>query len=124
MKVYRDKKYKTLDVQLTDTYGNTYIEAEKRNEVLNQMGISLRDLSPEEKQKLGIRKGVQVDRLYTGSVRKATDLEEGFVILRVNGQEIEDRQQLIKTRETYEGSIQVTGFYPGYQRLFDFELRP
>jgi len=124
VKVYRDQKYKTFDVQLTDTYGNTFIEAEKRNETLNRMGISLRDLSPEEKRELGIRKGVQIDRLYAGTVRKTTDLEEGFVILKVNGQEVDDRQGIIKTLESKEGIVEVVGFYPGYQRLFSFELRP
>ena len=49
VKVYRNKKNRSFRVTLTNAYGETVILAPKRNETLNKLGLSIRDLSEKKK---------------------------------------------------------------------------
>lgn len=123
VKVYRAGEYKTLDVQLTDNMGRTEVSAPARNSLLTNLGISLADLPTDQRRAYNINYGVMVTRLSAGEIRQQTDMKQGFIILRVNGQTANSTQEVIRMLESASGNIQVDGFYPRYQRIYTYEFK-
>lgn len=123
VKIYRNGNYRDLDVQLTDNSGRTEVKAPARNEMLSELGLALADLPTDQQRMYGIDYGVQVTRLSAGKIRKQTDMKQGFVILRVNGQTAQSTQQVIDLIQKANGVIRVDGFYPRYQRIYSYEFR-
>lgn len=122
VKVYRDGGYQTFLVLLTNRNGNTDLIISNRNELLTRLGIDMRDLTAEEKSRLGIDRGVLVDKLYAGKMRQATNMQENFVILKFNGLEVEDTTELIGALEGARGEVSLIGFYPRYNRLYEYKI--
>lgn len=122
VKVYRQDRYRTLDVQLTDGNGNITVDASRRNETLNQLGVTFADVDPNVLRRYGVDQGVQVSRLYAGVLRKQTDMKEEFIVLQANGRDVANANALTKVLEQASGSIELTGFYPGYRRLYQYRF--
>lgn len=124
VKVYRDKKYRSFPVTLTNAYGETTILAPERNETLNQLGVSIRDLSQEEMSRLNIEQGILVEKLYAGKLRSQTSIREKFIILKLNNELVDTAENFTKILENSTGKMSITGFYPRYNRLntYEFEL--
>jgi serine protease Do len=61
-------------------------------EQANELGLSLRDLSPEEASRLGI-KGVFVEGVAPGSLAQRSGLRRGDIILAVNNEPVESLSQ-------------------------------
>jgi len=123
VRVYRDGQYRNFEVQLTDSYGNVEVDAARRNPVLNQLGIALEDVDQATLRSYGLEQGVKVSRLYAGLIRKQTEMEDGFVILKVNGQNVSTAAELTQWLEQAHGDIELTGFYPGYRRLYAYRFQ-
>jgi serine protease Do len=123
VKVYRSGNYETINVQLTDNMGQTEVSAPARSDLLNQLGISLADLSNKVRRAYGIDYGVKVSRLYAGRIRKQTDMRRGFIILRLNGETVRSAQQAVELMEKAQGTIEVAGFYPRYQRIYTYQFK-
>ncbi|MEO1448210.1 MAG: serine protease, partial [Bacteroidota bacterium] len=71
----------------------------------------------------GVDNGVLVSKLTAGKLRSQTKMRENFVILEVNGQTIESSQELIRTLDQTRGEVTLTGFYPGYRRVYSYAFR-
>lgn len=120
--VNRNGRQKSFSVELTNRDGNTDFIFSNRNELLTELGIELRDLYDTEKDQLGIEKGVLIHKMYAGKVRQTTNIQENFVILKMNGREIENTTELIRALEGARGEVKLVGFYPRYNRLLEYTL--
>ncbi|GAB4415361.1 MAG: trypsin-like peptidase domain-containing protein [Bacteroidia bacterium] len=120
VRFYRNGQYETRQVQLTDEYGNTFISAGTRNELLSDLGLELRDLSEAERQRIGVERGVLITRLNAGKIRSQTDLRAEFIILKINDRPVHNVGEVVSLLEKTEGKVTLSGFYPGYQRLFTY----
>jgi len=49
-------------------------------------------------------------------------MQDGFVILSINGQEVTSVQELSKVLASLEGTVQVQGFYPGSDGTYTYPL--
>ena len=123
VKIYRDGRYQTLPVQLTNEYGETEVKASHRNAFLNDIGIELRDLSETERSRLGIERGVLISRLHAGKLRSQTDIQDDFIILKVNGEPVNNAEEVIDLMQRSGSAIELTGFYPGYRRLYAYSFQ-
>ena len=90
VKVNRNGTEKTFTVTLNNREGNTEIVAQEKNETLNMLGADFETLDEETAQKLNIDGGVKVSRLYPGKLRKDTDMQEGFIITKVDGKPVKN----------------------------------
>lgn len=122
VKVYRNKKNRSFRVTLTNAYGETVILAPKRNETLNKLGLSIRDLSGEEMSRLNIERGILVEKLYAGLLRSQTSIREKFIVLKFNGELIDSAEDFTKALESSKEKVSITGFYPRYNRLQTYEF--
>jgi len=122
VKVYREGRYRTFDVQLTSQTGSTTVSAPARNELFSNLGVELRDLSAEERRAIGVERGVLVERLYAGKFRQSTDMREKFIILKVNDEAVSSSEDITRLLEGQRGTAKFTGFYPRYNRLFTYSV--
>lgn len=118
--VYRKGAIESLKVQLTDQAGGTEILAAERNDMLSDLGIHFRDLTPKELERLGSDHGIVVSKLFAGKIRQSTTMKEEFIILKVNEQVVKNTDELIAFLNTAKGKVEVTGFYPRSYQLYSY----
>ncbi len=105
LEVDRDGRRKEISVVLKDGSGNAQI-AQRREEgsVLQSLGAELTEAE----------KGVKVSRLYQGKLRQQTDLREGFIIQRINDQEVDSVEEVEDILENRKGGVMLEGVYEDY----------
>lgn len=115
----RDEQLMTKSVQLKSRSNETELitkskKANISNSVLDRLGANFESLSSEEARKLKVRGGVKVNRLKSGILADQTQMQNNFVILKVNNMPITSTEQLqnVLERLTGEGII-LEGKYPG-----------
>jgi serine protease Do len=86
------------------------------------LGAELTTLDKKKAQEYDVEGGVVVKNIKKDSPFGRTRMQDGFVILSVNGQEITSVQQLSKTIASLQGTVQVQGFYPGSDGTYTYPL--
>jgi serine protease Do len=81
---------------------------------LNEPGFELRDLSNDEKRKLGTR-GAKVITVFRNSTIAKINMEPGFIITAVNEEDIRSARDLAGRLPDLKGKIMLEGVYEGYQ---------
>jgi Do/DeqQ family serine protease len=89
------------------------------DEILSQLGIELRDLSPSEIARLG-KPGVFVEKIYRGSKIDRVNMEEGYIITRLNGKPVNDLDAFLGVLQNTEGLVVLDGFYEDYPGKFPY----
>lgn len=109
--VNRAGKEKIFNVTLKSRSGSTDIVRKETTDVFRSLGADFETLSKEKAKKLGITGGVQVKKLYAGKIRRATQMQEGFIITKVDGQEVNSVEKLAEILEHKEGGVMLEGIY-------------
>lgn len=94
-------------------------------ELLEGLGIELRDLSSKERAKIQMS-GVKVVSVRKGSKLDATNMRPDFVITRVNDRRVFSVEQVLEAMRSADGTrITLRGFYEGdkepYYYVFDLQ---
>ncbi len=116
MEVLRNGKSIELTATLQTIEGTTEVAATERGEMLSSLGAELRGLQKEDAQKLNLNGGVQISRLYAGKLRSETEIREGFIITRINGQAVRSPEDVSKVLENTKGGVMLEGIYPNDPR--------
>ena len=67
--------------------------------------------------------GAKVSKLYAGKLRQHTDIRVGFVILKINGASVDNKEDLTAMLESQKGKkIEIEGYYPGHTRLYSYSF--
>ncbi|MCR5432948.1 MAG: Do family serine endopeptidase [Bacteroidaceae bacterium] len=90
----RDKKSHTANVTLRNTQGNTKVMEEVD---MDDMGVQLKPLGDDEKQRLNISYGLIVNAIRNGKMKDA-GVTKGAIIMQVNDQKME-------TTEDWENAV-------------------
>ena len=115
--VKRSNKELDFNVTLKNRDGN--IETVKREElnIDSVLGASLKPVSEELKNQLGIKYGMEVANLGEGKLRNA-GVRQGFIITQIDGNKITNREDLIKILSNKTGGVLVEGIYPNRTRAY------
>lgn len=126
VQVQRGDDVMTLKVELKNDQGTT--ATIKNRSVPEILGATLKELSPEMKQKAGVMYGVEVTEVKNGKL-KAAGIKEGFIILTANETRIESPEMLNKIIESVlkkdpdERGLYIRGLYPNDKvRFFAIDL--
>lgn len=111
MTVNRDGKERTFDVTLKSRSGSTDIVAKETIDVFRDLGADFETLSKDKAKQLGIDGGVKVKKLYPGKIRKTTQMREGFIITKVDGQKITSVEKLADALQNKQGGVMLEGMY-------------
>ncbi len=122
-----NRKGKTLKrtATLQSIEGTTEITTTERGEMMSEVGAELRSVDKKVAQQLKIDGGVIISRLYPGKLRSETDIREGFIILRVNGQTVRTPNDVTKILQNTKGGVMLEGIYedaPQRIRYYAFGL--
>lgn len=103
--VLRSKENKTTLL----AKGNT----SKSGNLLEDLGISVNEISNLEAKKLGISGGLRVAKITDGIVKQNTNMQEGFIITAINNKPIAKKEDLEDIISENRGSgILIQGKYP------------
>lgn len=93
--VNRKGKERTFDVVLRNKQGETGPVTTAKETGIDVLGATFETLPQPQKRELGITNGVVVKKLQDGALRRAK-VPEGFIIIKVNNQRVDDPETLNK----------------------------
>jgi len=85
--------------------------------ILDEFGFELRDMTKKETLRLGT-KGVFVSAIIRGSRIERTNMDPGFIILRVNETTVENLEECIHAMEKVNGKVLLEGIYEHHPEKF------
>ena len=109
-------------VTLKDGNNNTKVTLVRGDELDQDLGISLRDLTREEERKMHVQ-GAVVTSIRRGSVVYETNMQPGFVICSVNGNRVKDAADAIEAIRNAYNKLVLDGYYEGEPDLYSYRFR-
>ncbi|MEQ1553843.1 MAG: trypsin-like peptidase domain-containing protein [Ferruginibacter sp.] len=114
----RDGKENTVSVTMKNKAGN--YEVVKAEIATDKFGADLANLDPKKAKEYGVTGGVVVKKIKENGVfDKQSRMKDGFVILKINDKTVTNIDEL-KTTIGNNKDISVSGFYPGYDGLYEY----
>jgi serine protease Do len=117
----RGGKEYTVPVTLRNNSGTT--DVVKSSSIMDKLGADLQTLAKKDASDLKVNGGVVVKAIDENGLFSKTRMEEGFIILKANGKEINNVDDFRKILENSDGSVKLEGVYPGYEGSFQYPLR-
>ena len=118
VKVLRNKKEKTLEVELKNEQGTTKVLKDADMEIL---GAAFREVPAEVKRQLRLGAGVEVTGVTDGKMKDA-GVRKGFIILKANGQTLKTVEQLENIMKEASRSTEpvlfLQGIFPSGKRAY------
>lgn len=115
--VNRDNKNIVYKVKLRNKDGKFDVVEAESAAVLTNLGASFTDPTSEELRRLGITSGLKVSSLENGKL-KAAGIREGFIITRVDKQEVRTIDDLTRIINDKKGGVLIEGIYPSGMRAY------
>lgn len=115
----RNGKENTALVTLKNKAGNYDIV--KADAVLESLGAEFSSLDSKKAREYGVSGGVIVKKINEGAINDQTRMKDGFIILKVNDKEVksvDDMKAVVGSNK----SITISGFYPGYDGVYEYPL--
>ena len=117
----RNGKENEVMVTLMNNSGNIDVV---KNSAFDKLGAELRPLDKKEAATLNVKGGIAVATISDKGLFSKTRMEEGFVILKVNGQDVKTVDEFRKiVEQAGNGSLKLEGVYPGYDGSFTYPLK-
>jgi len=109
--VNRKGKEKQFTVILNNREGNTQVVVKQTKEISDILGAELETLDASTARKLDIPGGVKVTDLGKGKLHTQTQMQEDFIITKVNGQIVKSVDELAAVLEGETGGVMLEGVY-------------
>lgn len=94
-----------------------------REQAVDQLGASFNAVDSQTAAQLGISGGVQIKSLQQGALTEQTRIKEGFIIIKVNNQRVNNVDQLKQALSNAGSSAIISGIYPDQpQREYQYAL--
>ena len=118
----RDGKMQTTQVQLKNKY-NTVSIVDNSKDVLNQLGVTVENLTAKEKAALGVSSGVKVTDMKDGKLAQFTNIRKGFVITQIDDQAVNNVDDFVNILKEKSGKVLLEGVYPNKQESYLYAFR-
>lgn len=125
IKYFRNGKEKETSVKLSDsrtsTIGDVSPSYGSPDEILSNLGMDIRDLSSSEQTRLP-KDGVLVDAIAPGSKIARANMEEKFIITRINGVPVKSTADFKSELKRAGTALYLQGYYEEYPGDFAYSL--
>lgn len=111
----RNGKEYTNNLVLRNITGTTEVV---RTSVLDKFGADLQTINKEVAKELGVAGGVEIRAISRNGLLSRVRVQEGYVIVKADGKEVKNLEDLRKAVEAANGSIKLEGMYPGYDGVY------
>lgn len=115
--VERNGKLRDYNVTLKDINGNAKIRSKADLTATEKMGASFQPLTDEMKARYGIKNGVMVTSISSRSDFAQIGINEGYIITKINGKDINSKNDIDKILKNYKGNVSVN-FLDRYGRMY------
>lgn len=112
IKYIRDGKTSIAEVILRNQLNSTDYIAIRKDKILQELGVEVRDLDTNEKERLG--EGVYIVSIENGSTIYDTNMEPGYIITSLNDLSVKNVDDLLEYLEKSRGPVVVKGFYENF----------
>jgi len=110
--VARKGTEKTFSVVLKNQRGNTDLLADTgAATLLDELGLTLQEVNSAKAKQLNISGGLKVTKLSDGIIREQTQLREGFIITKVDGQSLSSVEDFLNALKGRRGAVMLEGVY-------------
>ncbi len=116
----RDGKELASDVVLRNSSGTTDVV---KTSILDKLGADVSTIDAKLAKEMGIKGGVIVKSIDEDGAFSKTRMEEGFVILKVNGKDVSNVDEFRSEMEKAGVSVTLDGMYPGYEGVFRYPMK-
>ncbi len=116
---FRDGKENTINIELKNKSGNYSVV--KTESFFEKLGGELVNVDAATAKKNSLSGGVLVKKLGDGLL-KNTRMQEGFVITSVDGQAVNNLDDLKTALGSSHGTVRLEGVYPGYEGTYGYPL--
>ncbi len=114
LKVDRYGKKLEFDVVLRNQEGETRLSKREPAGMLEKLGVGLEEIDAETARRLDIDNGLRISNLESGKLKRQTDIREGFIITKVDGNPVKTVESFISYLEGSEGGVMLEGVYEDY----------
>jgi Do/DeqQ family serine protease len=87
-----------------------------------KLGGDLATWDKSKAREAGVEGGIVVKKITPGGALSRTRINEGFVIISVNGQDVTSLEDLTKILSNVNGTVSLEGIYPGYDGTYKYPL--
>ncbi|MCB0524338.1 MAG: PDZ domain-containing protein, partial [Saprospiraceae bacterium] len=122
LEYWRNGKKRFSKVLLKDSNNSTSIAKVRGDELENQLGLAIRDLTKDEKRKLRIQ-GSIVTSVRRGSVVYDTNMQPGFIISSVNGNRVSSAAEAVQAIQNAYNFLSLDGYYEGEPDLYSYRFK-
>lgn len=106
------------DVLLKNMEGNTAIITNTNNDLKKVLGVTLKDIDSELRNKLEINGGAQVESIFPGKFQKS-GVREGFIITKVDKTPVNSANELFEILGQKEDEgVLIQGIYPNGRQAY------
>jgi len=116
----RDGKEYTVPVVLRNNSGTTSVV---KTSVLDKLGATLETLSKKDATNLDVKGGVVVKSITENGLMDKSRIQEGFIILKANGQDVKNVEELQALLQKASGTVKLEGVFAGYEGVYTYPLR-
>jgi Do/DeqQ family serine protease len=116
----RDGKENTVSIVLRNNTGTTTVV---KTSALDKLGATLENLNKKDATTLEVKGGVVVKSVTENGLMDKSRIQEGFIILKANGQEVKSVDEFQKILEKASGTVKLEGVFPGYEGVYTYPLR-
>ena len=116
----RDGKEYTTPIVLRNNSGTTALV---KTSVLDKLGAQLQTLNKKDAASLDVKGGVIVKSVTENGLMDKSRIQEGFIILKANGQEVKSVEELQKVLEKASGTVKLEGVFSGYEGVYTYPLK-
>jgi serine protease Do len=111
----RGGKEYTSSIVLKNKTGSTDIV---KTSVLDKLGAELENLNKDGAKEIGVKGGVMVKAIGSRGLLSKVRIQEGYVITKANGKDVNSVDDLRKILEGASGTVKLEGVYPGYEGIY------
>jgi S1-C subfamily serine protease len=116
----RDGKETTTAIVLRNNTGTTSVV---KTSVLDKLGAQLENLNKKDATTLDVKGGVVVKAVAENGLMDKSRVQEGFIILKANGETVKNVDDFQKILEKSTGTVKLEGVFPGYEGVYTYPLR-
>jgi S1-C subfamily serine protease len=109
--VNRFGKEMEFEVVLRNQQGETTLSKKEAKSILGVLGLELEAIDEATANKLDIKAGLRVKELRPGKLQRDTDIQQGFIITKVDGKPVSNVDSLISYLERVNGGVMLEGVY-------------
>lgn len=117
VKYKRNGKEYTTTAVLKDQKGNTTFRSKADLSVSEKIGAEFDALSDREKTYFGLSSGVAAKNVTADGELKKIGIQNGYIILEVNGKPVNSQKDIEKILEKYQGNVNIK-FVDDYGRIY------